>query len=342
MYMNVLVTGGAGYIGSHTVVELIDANHTVIVVDNLVNSHRESLTRVEKITGKKVAFYENDLRDHVALEAIFAENAIDAVIHFAGLKAVAESVTQPLQYYRNNLESTLNLLEVAKKFNVKKFVFSSSATVYGTAAIPYEETMLTGVGITNPYGRTKYMIEKILEDLAASDPTWQCTSLRYFNPIGAHASGLIGEDPSGIPNNLMPFITQVASGRRQKLSIFGNDYPTRDGTCVRDYIHVVDLAIGHLQAIESLESGFQAINLGSGQGTSVMELVKTFEDSTGVAIPYEIAGRRDGDLAEFYADNEVAKQKLNWTTTKNLSEACKDTWKWQSLNPNGYSEHIVD
>lgn len=334
--MTILLTGGTGYIGSHTAVELIEAGHEVVVVDNLINSSDIVLDRIEQITGTRPAFHKVDLCDKPAMEDIFGTYPLDAVIHFAGLKAVGESVQEPLKYYRNNLDSTLSLLEVMAAGGVRKLVFSSSATVYGSAPYPYEETMQTGVGITNPYGRTKYMIEEIMRDAATADPSWQFASLRYFNPVGAHPSGLIGEDPKGIPNNLMPFIAQVASGKRDKLAIFGDDYATIDGTCVRDFIHVVDLAKGHASALDQLKPGFDAINLGSGNGTSVMELVKAFETSTGQKVPYDIAPRRDGDLPEFYANAEKARRLLDWQTQKTVGEMCIDTWSWQSKNPSGY------
>lgn len=334
--MNILVTGGAGYIGSHTSVELLNSGHDVIIVDNLVNSSRVAIDRVEQITGKKAKFYESDLCDKASLEKIFSENDIDAVIHFAGLKAVGESVKLPLKYYRNNIDATLTLLEVMDEKGVTKLVFSSSATVYGLADIPYVETETTGIGITSPYGQTKYMIEQILSDLAHADSKWSIVALRYFNPIGAHESGLIGEDPRGLPNNLMPFIEQVASGRREKLSIFGDDYDTPDGTCIRDYIHVMDLAAGHKMALEKLKPGFDAINLGSGKGTSVLELVKTFENTTKQKINHEVAPRRDGDLPAFYANAAKAKKQLGWQTERSLAEACRDSWNWQKQNPRGY------
>lgn len=327
--MNILVTGGAGYIGSHTIVELQNAGHDIVVVDNLINSSAQSLDRVSKITDKPIEFHEFDLADKARLNNLFAQQKFDAVIHFAGLKAVSESTERPLLYYRNNIDSTLTLLEVMDAHEVRKLVFSSSATVYGTAPIPYTEQSSTGQGITNSYGQTKHMIEQILRDTALSNPHNQFTALRYFNPIGAHPSGLIGEDPSGVPNNLMPFITQVAAGRRDTLQIFGDDYDTPDGTCRRDYIHVVDLARGHVVALEHLTPGFDAINLGSGRPTSVLELVHTFETVTGVAVPYEIAPRRPGDLPEFYADVSKAAQKLNWHTEKTIADACDDAWRWQ-------------
>lgn len=335
--MNILVTGGAGYIGTHTVVKLIEAGHTPIVVDSLINSNIESLTRIEQITGTKPQFYEADLRDKTAVEDIFSHSTIDSVIHFAGLKAVGESTKKPVHYYQNNLDSTLVLIEAMQRHGVKKLVFSSSATVYGSAPVPYVETSTAGQGITNPYGRTKYFIEEILHDTAASDNTLEFTSLRYFNPIGAHPSGLIGENPSGTPNNLMPYITQVAVNKRDKLGIFGADYDTVDGTGVRDYIHVDDLAEGHIAALTHSKSGYRAINLGSGKGTSVLELVHAFESASGVTIPYELLPRRAGDLPEFYADAGLAADTLNWHTTRTIEDACRDSWNWQSKNPEGYN-----
>ena len=335
--MNILVTGGAGYIGTHTVVKLIETGHTPIIVDSLINSNIESLARIEQITGTKPQFYEADLRDKTAAEDIFSRNTIDSVIHFAGLKAVGESTKKPVHYYQNNLNSTLVLIEAMQRHSVKKLVFSSSATVYGSAPVPYVETSTAGQGITNPYGRTKYFIEEILRDTVASDDTLEFTSLRYFNPIGAHPSGLIGENPSGTPNNLMPYITQVAVDKRDKLGIFGADYDTVDGTGVRDYIHVDDLAEGHIAALTHSKSGYRAINLGSGKGTSVLELVHAFESASGVTIPYELLPRRAGDLPEFYADAGLAAGTLNWHTTRTIEDACRDSWNWQSKNPEGYN-----
>lgn len=335
--MNILVTGGTGYIGSHTLIALYEAGHTAVVVDNLVNSSRESLRRVEALVDATIPFVEADLRDSTALDAVFSEHQIDGVIHFAGLKAVGESVEKPLEYYDNNIGGTLVLLEAMRAHNVQRIIFSSSATVYGDAPVPYVETARTGVGVTNPYGQTKVMIEQILRDTSVSNPDFQCIALRYFNPIGAHPSGQIGEDPQGIPNNLMPYITQTAIGRREHLSIFGNDYDTPDGTCIRDYIHVVDLARGHVAALEHLQTGFDAINLGSGKGVSVLELVNAFISATGVDVPYIFAPRRDGDLPAFYANASKAEQLLNWKTEKSIEDACRDTWKWQSQNPNGFA-----
>jgi len=327
--MNILVTGGAGYIGSHTVIELIDQHHTV-VVDDLSNSSEEVIDRIEKITGKRPDFHKFSLENREELEKIFEANHFDAVIHFAGLKAVGESVEKPLLYYRTNIDSTLTLLETMEKFEVNKLVFSSSATVYGSAPIPYSEESPVGQGITNPYGQTKYMIEQILRDAATANPNLEVSLLRYFNPVGAHPSGLIGEDPQGIPNNLMPFIAQVATGKRDKLSIFGNDYETPDGTCIRDYIHVVDLAKGHVAALEHIKPGAAAYNLGSGKGTSVLELVNAFMSTTGQDIPYVFADRRSGDLPEFYANPELAETELGWKTTLSIEDMCRDTWNWQS------------
>ncbi len=334
--MKLLVTGGAGYIGSHTVVELLTKGHDVVVIDNLSNSSREAVKRVEEISGKSVEFHEADVRNREALDTIFATGDIDAIIHFAGLKAVGESVDKPLMYYENNIDSTLVLIEAMQASGVKKLVFSSSATVYGSAPIPYSEDSVVGQGITNPYGRTKYFIEEIIRDVTVADPTFEGTILRYFNPIGAHPSGRIGENPSGIPNNLMPYITQVATGRREKLNVFGGDYETVDGTGVRDYIHVDDLAAGHVAAIEHSKPGFEAYNLGSGVGVSVLELVHAFEKASGQDIPYEIVDRRAGDLPEFYARADKAREVLGWSVQRSLEDACADSWRWQSQNPHGY------
>lgn len=335
--MNILVTGGAGYIGSHTVVKLIEAGHTPVIVDNLANSSAESLARVEQIAGVLPTFYEADVRDSQVLERIFSEQPIDAVIHFAGLKAVGESVEKPLLYYQNNLDSTLVLLQTMQTYDVKKLVFSSSATVYGNLPAPYSEDSPIGQGISNPYGQTKYMIECILRDMSASDNSLEFTTLRYFNPIGAHPSGLIGENPAGRPNNLMPYITQVAVGKRDRLGVFGDDYDTPDGTGVRDYIHVDDLAQGHLAALTHSQPGYNAYNLGTGKGTSVLELIHAFERASGRTIPYEILPRRAGDLAESYADVELAHKSLEWTATRSIDDACRDSWNWQSKNPDGYN-----
>ena len=337
--MSILVTGGAGYIGSHTCLEMINSGYDVVVIDNLDNSSSESLKRVEKITGKTLKFYEDDVRDKNALRKIFTENKIEAVIHFAGLKAVGESVRKPIMYYDNNLISTIALLEVMDEFGVKKFVFSSSATVYGVATeMPLVEGM--PLGAINPYGRTKLFIEEILRDLYVADNEWSIALLRYFNPIGAHQSGLIGEDPKGIPNNLMPYISQVAVGKLEKLHVFGDDYNTVDGTGVRDYIHVVDLAIGHVKAIDwSLSNkGCEAINLGTGNGTSVLQLRDAFVKASGIDIPYVIDPRRPGDSDEVYANAEKAKNVLGWTAKYGIEEMCEDTWRWQSGNPKGYEE----
>lgn len=338
--MNILVTGGAGYIGSHTIIELINSQHSVVVVDNLINSSQESINRVEKLTGSVIPFYAVDLKDTEKLSGIFDKHNIDAVIHFAGLKAVAESVDNPLLYYRNNLDSTLGLLEVMERHAVSHLIFSSSATVYGDAPIPYTESSTTGQGITNPYGQTKHMVEQIIKDFSQIHPNGTYTILRYFNPVGAHESGLIGEDPKGIPNNLMPFISQVASGKRDKLSIFGGDYNTPDGTCIRDYIHVVDLAKGHVAALKQINPGYHVYNLGSGKGTSVLELVNSFMQATGVSIPYVIESRRAGDLPKFYANPDKALTDLGWKTEKTTTDMCQDAWKWQSQNPNGFSEQL--
>lgn len=334
--MKVLLTGGTGYIGSHTAVELLTHNYEVVILDNLSNASEESLRRVEEITGKTITFYRGDVRDAGILDIIFTEHEIDAVIHFAGLKAVGESVEKPLEYYDNNVTGSIVLFAAMQRHAVTKLVFSSSATVYGSAPYPYEETMQTGTGVTNPYGRTKYVIEEIMRDLATSWPEAAFTALRYFNPVGAHTSGRIGEDPNGVPNNLMPFVAQTAVGIREKLKIFGGDYDTIDGTGVRDYIHVVDVAKGHLAALEGIKKGFDAINLGSGKGTSVLELVHAFEKACGHEISYEIVPRRAGDLPEFYANVEKAAKLLNWHTEKTLDDMCTDTWRWQSENPNGY------
>ncbi len=337
--MAILVTGGAGYIGSHTCVEIINAGYEVVVIDNLDNSSEESLARVEKITNKPVKFYRQDVRDKEALRKIFKENSIEAVIHFAGLKAVGESVIKPVMYYDNNLISTIALLEVMNEANVKKIVFSSSATVYGTAVeMPLTEDM--PLGAINPYGKTKYFIEEILRDLYTADNDWCIALLRYFNPIGAHKSGILGEDPKGIPNNLMPYISQVAVGKLEKLHVFGNDYKTVDGTGVRDYIHVVDLAIGHVKAVEwALKNkSCEAFNLGTGNGTSVLQLVDAFIKTNGVNIPYIIEPRRTGDLDEVYANTKKAKDILGWSAKYGINEMCEDTWRWQSKNPNGYKK----
>ncbi len=336
--MNVLLAGGAGYIGSHTCVELINAGHDVIIADNFSNSCPEAVARVEELTNRKIPLYEADVCDKTAVEKIFSENKIDAVIHFAGLKAVGESCEKPVEYYRNNIDSTLTLLESMKKHGVNNFIFSSSATVYGTPeTVPLVETMPTG-SPTNPYGWTKLMMEQILTDTASANPDMSIVILRYFNPIGAHESGRIGEDPNGIPNNLMPYITQVAAGRLESLGVFGNDYPTHDGTGVRDYIHVVDLAKGHVKAIDysAEHKGTEIFNLGTGTGYSVLDIVKAFSKVNNIEIPYEIKPRRSGDIAECYADASKAEKMLGWTAEKNLEEMCRDSWNWQSKNVNGY------
>ena len=330
--MKILVTGGLGFIGSHTAVELLNSNNEVIIVDNLYNAKEDVLEKIEKITGKKVKLYKYDLTDKEKVDEIFKENEIEAVIHFAGYKAVGESVKKPLMYYSNNLISTINLLEVMKNYNVKKIVFSSSATVYGDPGRPkYVEKMGRGE-TTNPYGTTKAMIEKILEDLYVSDNACNITLLRYFNPVGAHESGLIGEEPNGIPNNLMPYVMKVASGKLEELSIFGNDYPTPDGTGVRDYIHVVDLAKGHVCALEKMKQGLNVYNLGSGKGVSVLELVNTFSKVNAIKVNYKIVGRRPGDLAEYYADPSKAYEELGWKTEKTLEDICRDSWNYEKNN----------
>jgi UDP-glucose 4-epimerase len=336
--MNILVTGGAGYIGSHTIIKLIGDGHNVVVVDNLSNSSIESIKRVEKITGKTIPFYEVDACDKTALEKVFIRNSFDAVIHFAGLKAVGESVAKPLEYYRNNIDSTLVLLGCMQKYNVKKIVFSSSATVYGDPkSLPLTEDSRVGVGITNPYGQTKFMIEQVLRDLSVADSYMEVTILRYFNPVGAHTSGLIGEDPNGIPNNLLPYVAQVAVGKLKKVSVFGGDYDTVDGTGVRDYIHVVDLARGHLAAINHSKPGVSIYNLGTGKGVSVLELIAAFSKAAVKDIPYQVVNRRVGDVAACYADPKKANEALGWVAEKSIEEACVDSWRWQSQNPNGYS-----
>lgn len=335
--MKILVTGGAGYIGSHTCLELLNEDYEVVVVDNLANSKKEALNRVQDITGKELAFYKADLLDKEKLETIFSEHEIDAVIHFAGYKAVGESVQIPLSYYHNNITGTLYLCETMKKHGVKNLVFSSSATVYGDPeTVPIKESF--PLSATNPYGRTKLFIEEILRDLHVADNAWNIALLRYFNPVGAHASGRIGEDPNDIPNNLMPYISQVAVGKLEQLSIFGGDYPTKDGTGVRDYIHVVDLAIGHLKALEVLEKqpGLVAYNLGTGKGYSVLEVVHAFEEATGQKVPYRITDRRPGDVAACYADPQKAKNELGWEAERDIVDMCRDVWKWQSRNPGGY------
>ncbi len=338
--MAILVTGGAGYIGSHTCIELINAGYDIVVLDNLYNSCEESLKRVEKIVGKEIKFYEADIRDGEALKKIFDEEEIDAVIHFAGLKAVGESVAKPLEYYDNNIAGTLVLCNAMRNAGVKNIIFSSSATVYGDPAfIPITEECPKGV-CTNPYGWTKSMLEQILTDLHTSDPEWNVVLLRYFNPVGAHESGTIGEDPKGIPNNLMPYITQVAVGKREFLGVFGDDYDTHDGTGVRDYIHVVDLALGHVKALRKIEekAGVCVYNLGTGNGYSVLDMVKAFSKACGKELPYKIQARRPGDIAACYADPAKAKEELGWEAAKGLDEMCADSWRWQSNNPNGYAQ----
>ena len=336
--MNVLVTGGAGYIGSHTCVELLQSGYGVIVIDNLCNSNPKSLERVRKITGKSLKFYEGDVRDEALLKKIFAENEIGCVIHFAGLKAVGESVSIPWKYYDNNLNSTLVLTKVMEQVGMKNIIFSSSATVYSADnQMPLRESSRTG-NCTNPYGWTKYMTEQILSGMAFADQEWGVVLLRYFNPIGAHESGIIGEDPRGIPNNLMPYITQVAIGRRPHLNVFGNDYDTPDGTGVRDYIHVVDLAKGHVAAVKFVleNKGCEVFNLGTGTGYSVLDMVRSFEAANGVKVPYVITDRRPGDIATCYADPAKSAQKLLWKAEKDLNDMCRDAWNWQSKNPMGY------
>ena len=338
--MNILVTGGAGFIGSHTCVELLESGYGVIVIDNLCNSNPKSLDRVEELTGKKVTFYEGDVRDESLLRKIFSENKIEAVIHFAGLKAVGESVAQPWRYYDNNLNSTLVLTKVMEEAGCKKIIFSSSATVYsGDNEMPLRETSRTG-NCTNPYGWTKYMTEQILSGMAFADKEWSIVLLRYFNPIGAHISGRIGEDPRGIPNNLMPYITQVAVGRREFLSVFGNDYDTHDGTGVRDYIHVVDLSKGHVAAVKyaNEHKGCEVFNLGTGTGYSVLDMVNTFQEVNNVPVPHKIVDRRPGDIATCYADPAKSRELLGWTAEKTLADMCQDSWRWQSQNPQGFGE----
>ncbi|XCN74163.1 MAG: UDP-glucose 4-epimerase GalE [Candidatus Electrothrix aestuarii] len=338
--MHILVTGGAGYIGSHTCLELLESGHDVTVIDNLCNASREGLRRVEKLTGKKVSFFQVDLLDADALDSVFRQSEdATAVIHFAGLKAVGESVAKPLLYYQNNLTGTINLCQCMQRNGVKNMVFSSSATVYGDpASVPITEDFPL-LACTNPYGRTKAMIEDILRDLYIADNEWNISLLRYFNPVGAHASGEIGEDPNGLPNNLMPYISQVAVGRLEQLSVFGDDYPTPDGTGVRDYIHVVDLAKGHLCALEKLTEnpGVVTYNLGTGRGYSVLEMIRAFEKASGKKVPYTITPRRQGDIAQCYADPSLAAQELGWKAELDLDAMCADTWNWQSKNPQGYA-----
>ncbi|MEE4254753.1 MAG: UDP-glucose 4-epimerase GalE [Desulfuromusa sp.] len=336
----ILVTGGAGYIGSHTVVELLAADYNLVIIDNLCNSSQVALERVEKISGRTLTFVQADIRDVDALDKIFSEHAVDAVIHFAGLKAVGESTQIPLDYYDNNVNGTLVLLQAMRRAGVFKLVFSSSATVYGDPAeVPIREDFPTSA--TNPYGRSKLMIEEMLKDLAASDPRWGVVLLRYFNPVGAHSSGLIGEDPQGIPNNLIPYVSQVAVGKLAEVSVFGNDYPTKDGTGVRDYIHVVDLAKGHLKALDRIKenSGVLTYNLGTGSGYSVLEIIAAFEKASGKQIAYKITPRRSGDIAECWADPDLAQRELNWKAERGLDAMMRDSWNWQSKNPQGYQSH---
>ncbi|MEC6747685.1 UDP-glucose 4-epimerase GalE [Marinilactibacillus sp. XAAS-LB27] len=337
--MAILVTGGAGYIGSHTVIELLNENHEVVIVDDFSNSKPEVLNRIKELSGKDFVFHEADVSDKQALAKIFEQHDLEAVIHFAGYKAVGESVAEPLKYYHNNLLSSIVLMELMNDYNVKNIVFSSSATVYGmNNKAPFTEDM--PLSTTNPYGTTKLFIEQFIQDQVAADPSWSAALLRYFNPIGAHESGRIGEDPNDIPNNLMPYITQVAVGKREKLAVFGNDYDTKDGTGVRDYIHVKDLAKGHIRAVESvLESvgGAEAYNLGTGVGYSVLDVVKAFETANDVEVPYEIVDRRPGDIATSYADSTKAHEKLNWAAELGLEDMCRDSWNWQKNNPNGYA-----
>ncbi len=336
--MKILVTGGAGYIGSHTCVELLENDYEVVILDNLYNSSEKAVNRIEKITNKKVTFYKTDLLNKEEMNAIFEKEKIDAVIHFAGLKAVGESVRKPLEYYQNNITGTLNLIDVMKKQNVKNIIFSSSATVYGNpASIPITEECPKGV-CTNPYGWTKWMLEQILSDVYTSDPEWNVMLLRYFNPIGAHESGLIGEDPKGIPNNLLPYVAQVAIGKLECVGVFGNDYDTPDGTGVRDYIHVVDLAKGHVKALEKIKekAGLKVYNLGTGNGYSVLDVIHAFEKACGHTIPYQIKPRREGDIATCYSKCDKAKEELGWVAQYNLDDMVSSSWKWQTMNPDGY------
>lgn len=338
--MSILVTGGAGFIGSHTCVELLNAGYDVVIVDNLYNASEKAVDRVKEITGKDLKFYQVDIRDREGLNEVFDKEDVESVIHFAGLKAVGESVQKPLEYYENNIGGTITLCDVMRSHVVKNIIFSSSATVYGDPAfIPITEECPKGV-CTNPYGWTKWMLEQILTDLHTADPEWNVVLLRYFNPIGAHKSGMIGEDPKGIPNNLMPYITQVAIGKLECLSVFGDDYDTHDGTGVRDYIHVVDLAIGHVRAVEKLKEkdGVSVYNLGTGNGQSVLDMVKAFGKACGKEIPYVIKPRRAGDIATCYCDASKAKKELHWEAERGLEEMCEDSWRWQSQNPNGYAE----
>ncbi|EOB6260040.1 UDP-glucose 4-epimerase GalE [Vibrio fluvialis] len=336
--MDVLITGGMGYIGSHTCVQMIAAGMTPIMVDNLCNAKAEVLNRIEALTGGRPAFYQGDIRDEAFLDSVFAKHDVQAVIHFAGLKAVGESVSKPIEYYDNNVNGTLVLVRSMRKAGVKSLVFSSSATVYGDPqTVPITETSPTGA-TTNPYGRSKYMVEQCLSDLVVAEPEWSITLLRYFNPVGAHPSGTMGEDPQGIPNNLMPFIAQVAVGRREKLAVFGNDYATPDGTGVRDYIHVMDLADGHIAALQAVgtQAGLHIYNLGTGKGSSVLDMVNAFSQACGKAVPYEICPRRPGDIAECWASTEKAQRELGWQAKLSLADMTADTWRWQSNNPQGY------
>ena len=338
--MKILLTGGAGYIGSHTAIELMALEHEVVICDNLVNASEKVLERIEKISGKKPLFYKADCCDADAMDTLFAENELDAVIHFAGLKAVGESCHMPIEYYKNNIDSTLVLLEAMRKHGVKNIIFSSSATVYGAPdEVPIKESATVG-RCTNPYGWTKYMNEVILRDAAKADPELSVVLLRYFNPVGAHKSGLIGESPNGVPNNLMPYISQVAVGKLAQLSVYGNDYPTKDGTGVRDYIHVVDLAKGHACAVDFVvkNKGTEVFNLGTGVGYSVLDMIKAFEKASGKPVPYKIIERRPGDIAECYADSTKAKEMLGWTAKYDVNDMCEDTWRWQKGNPNGYND----
>ena len=338
--MKILVTGGAGYIGSHTCVELLDAGYEVVILDNLYNSSKKAVDRIEEITGKKVTFYENDMLDKAALENIFSKEKIDCVIHFAGLKAVGESVAKPLEYYQNNITGTLTLVEVMREHGCKNIIFSSSATVYGDPAfIPITEECPKGTP-TNPYGWTKSMLEQILTDLHTADEEWNVILLRYFNPVGAHKSGMIGEDPKGIPNNLLPYVAQVAIGKLECVGVFGDDYDTPDGTGVRDYIHVVDLAIGHVKAIDKIKEnpGVKVYNLGTGNGYSVLDVIKAFSKACGKDVPYQIKERRPGDIATCYSDASLAKKELGWEAQYGIDEMCADSWNWQSKNPNGYAD----
>ncbi|OYX54129.1 UDP-glucose 4-epimerase GalE [Candidatus Saccharibacteria bacterium 32-50-13] len=336
--MNILVTGGAGYIGSHTIIELQNAGHVVTTVDNLSNSNQEALRRVEKITGKPIEFHQFAVQNRAKLEDLFSSHAFNAVIHFAGLKSVGESVAEPLQYYQNNIDSTLSLLDAMNRHGVKKFLFSSSATVYGTPEeLPLKETSRVGIGITNPYGQTKYMIEQILKDTCVADESFECTLLRYFNPVGADPSGTIGEDPSDTPNNLLPYAAQVAVGKLKEVKVFGNDYDTVDGTGVRDYIHVVDLAKGHVAALNHTSQGANAYNLCTGKGTSVLELINAFSKAADREIPYVITDRRPGDVASCYASPAKANRELGWYAERTIEQACADSWRWQKGNPNGYN-----